>query len=136
MFCKLLNAGLGDSNNMRLCTAGGTSGREIIKAIMHSGRPILFAGFLVRMEDTKRERRLPTCLKFRQLTGGGRGLRGGGQGKERRVDGVFPGGPQCFRYQRRPVDDCSPGRGGMAQDGGTRGGVFHGEIDRYRESQG
>ena len=30
------------------------------------------------------------------------------------------------------VDDCSPGRGGMAQDGGT----FHGEIDLCRESQG
>ena len=36
----------------------------------------------------------------------------------------------------RPVDDCSPGRGGMAQDGGARGGTFHGEKDRCRESQG
>ena len=26
--------------------------------------------------------------------------------------------------------------GGMAQDDGTRGRAFHGEIDRYRESQG
>ena len=40
--------------------------------------------------------------------GGGRGLCGGA-GK--RVDGVFPGRPQSFRHQRRPVDDCSPGRG-------------------------
>ena len=23
----------------------------------------------------------------------------------------------------------------MAQDGGTRGGTFHGEIDRFKESQ-
>ena len=38
--------------------------------------------------------------------GGGCGLRGGA-GK--RVDGVSPGRPQSFRYQRRPVDDCSPG---------------------------
>ena len=38
--------------------------------------------------------------------GGGRGLCGG-PGK--RVDGVFPGRPQSFRHQRRPVDDCSPG---------------------------
>ena len=53
----------------------------------------------------------------------------GGQEKES-VDGVFPGRPQSFRYQRRPVDDCSPGRGGMAQNGGTRGGIFHGEMDR------
>ena len=53
---------------------------------------------------------------------------GGGPGN--RVDGVFPGRPQSFRYQRRPMDDCSPGRGGMAQDGGTRSGTFHGEMDR------
>ena len=29
--------------------------------------------------------------------------------------------------------DCIPGRGGMAQDGGTGGGAFHGEMDRRRE---
>ena len=52
------------------------------------------------------------------------------------MDGVFLGRPQSFRHQRRPVDDCSPGRGGMAQNGGTRGGTFHGEMDRCRESQG
>ena len=43
---------------------------------------------------------------------------------------------QSFRYQRRPVDDCSPGRGGMTQDGGKRGGAFRGDMDRCRESQG
>ena len=42
-------------------------------------------------------------------TGGGRGLRGGG----------------------------NPGRRRMAQDGGTRSGAFHGGMDHYcRESQG
>ena len=50
------------------------------------------------------------------------------------VDGLSPGRPQSFRYQRRSVDDCGPGRGGMAQDGGTRGGTFHG-MDRCRENQ-
>ena len=35
----------------------------------------------------------------------------------------------------RPVGDCSPGRAGMAQDDGTRGGMFHGEMDRFREGQ-
>ena len=30
----------------------------------------------------------------------------------------------------------SPGRGGMAQNGRTRGGTFHGEMDRCRENQG
>ena len=65
--------------------------------------------------------------------GGGRGLCGG-PGK--RVDGVFPGRPQSFRHQRRPVDDCSPGRGGMAQNGRTRGGIFHGKMDCFRKNQG
>ena len=58
----------------------------------------------------------------------------GGAGK--RVDGVFPGQHQSFRHQRRLLDDCSPGRGEMAQNGGTRGGTFHGVMDRRRESQG
>ena len=52
------------------------------------------------------------------------------------MDGVFPGRPQSFRHQRQPVDDCSPGRGVIAQNGGTRGGVFHGKMDRCRENQG
>ena len=52
------------------------------------------------------------------------------------MDGMFRGRPQSFRYQRRPVDDSGPGQGGMAQDGGTRGGTFYGEMDRCRESQG
>ena len=60
-------------------------------------------------------------------TDGGRGLRGR-EGKI--VDGVSPGRPQSFRYPHRPVDDCSPGRGGMVQDGGTKGGTFYGEMDR------
>ena len=50
------------------------------------------------------------------------------------VDGVYPGQPQSFRHQCRQVEDCSPGQGVTAQDGGTRGGTFHGEIDHCRES--
>ena len=65
--------------------------------------------------------------------GGGRGLC---WGPGKRVDGVFPGRPQSFRHQCRPVDDCSPRRLGMAQNGRTRGGTFHGEMDRCRGSQG
>ena len=65
--------------------------------------------------------------------GGGRGLCGGA-GK--RVDSrVFPGRPQNFRYQCRPVDDCSPGRGGMAQNGRTRGGTFRGKMDRWLQKK-
>ena len=68
-----------------------------------------------------------------QRIGGARRLFGG-LGK--RADGVFPGQPHSFRHQRRPRDNCSPGRGEMAQDGGIRGGTFHDEMDRCSESQG
>ena len=60
-------------------------------------------------------------MRDARRNGGGRGLCGG-PGK--RVDGVFPGRPQSFWHQRRPVDACSPGRGGMVQNGGTRGRTF------------
>ena len=65
--------------------------------------------------------------------GGGRGLCGG-QGKS--GDGVSSGRPQSFRHQRRPVDDYSPGREEIAQNGRTRGGTLHGEMERCREYQG
>ena len=65
--------------------------------------------------------------------GGARGLRGG---PVKRVDGAFPGRPQSFRLQRGTVDNYSPARGEIAQDSGTRGGNFHGEMDRCRERQG
>ena len=58
-------------------------------------------------------------------TCGESGLRGGAA---KIVDEVSPGRPQSFRYQRRPV------RGGMVQDGGTRGGPFYGVTDRCREN--
>ena len=61
---------------------------------------------------------------------GGRGLRGEGR---KRVDGMFSEQPQSFRYKCRPVNDCSLGRQGMAQDVGTKSGTFHGEIDRCRK---
>ena len=77
----------------------------------------------------------PETAKVRDVrrTVGRRGLNGVGAGK--RVDGVSPGRLQRFRYQRRSVDDCSPGLGGMAQDGGTRSGTFHGGMDRCSESR-
>ena len=51
---------------------------------------------------------------FGELVGGA-----GCVGKLERVDEVFPGRPQSFRHQCRPIDECSPERGEMAQDGGT-----------------
>ena len=75
------------------------------------------------MEDT----RLPKCMMFGELVGA----------REKGGSCVFPGRLQSFRHQRQPVDDFSSGRGEvLAQDGGTRGGTFHGEMDRCRESQG
>ena len=66
-----------------------------------------------------------------RTSAGGHGLRGG---PKTITDGMFPGRPQSFRHQHRPVYDCSPGRGGTEQGGGTRGGTFHSEMDRCRKS--
>ena len=85
-------------------------GSENIQATLR-WRRILFAGYVSRMEDT----RLPKCVMFQELVGGG------GQKKE------WMG---CF------LDDYSPGRGEMAQNSGTRGGTFHGEMDRRRKCLG
>ena len=90
---------------------------ESIEATLRRRR-ILFAGFVARMEDT----RLPKCVMFRELVGAAGCALVEVPGK--RVDGVFPGRPQSFRHQRRPVDNCSPGRRGMSQNGGTRGGTI------------
>ena len=103
------------------------TGSESIEATLRRRR-ILFAGFVARMEDT----RLPKCVMFREMVGGAGCV--GGQIK--RVDWVFPGRSQSFRHQRRPMNDCSPGRGGMTQNGRTRGGIFYGKMDRCRENQG
>ena len=103
------------------------TGSESIEATLRKKR-ILFAGLVARMEDTI----LPECVMFGEIVGGAGCV--GGQGKE--WMGCFPGRPQSFRHQRQPVEDCSPGRGGMAQNGRTRGGTFHCELNRCRESQG
>ena len=84
-------------------------------------RRILFAGFVARMGDT----RLPKCVIFGELVVG----TGCVEGQEKGWMGCLLD-DLSFRYQRRPVDDCNPGRGGMAQDSGTKDGTFHGEMDR------
>ena len=66
-------------------------------------------------------------------TGRGRGLQGG---SGRRVSGVLRGRSHSFWYQRRSVEERSPGRGGIAQDGGTRGRTFHDLLSCCQESQG
>ena len=103
-------------------------GSESIDAIMRR-RWILFAVFVARREDT----RLSKCVMFGELM---RGAGCAGSQKYIWIGCLSPGRPQSFRYQRRPADDISRGRGEMTQDGGTRGGTFHGEMDSCRESQG
>ena len=99
------------------------TGSDIIETTIRK-RLILLAGFLAPMEDT----RLLKCVMFGEVVGGASCV--GGQKK--RIDGVFPGLPQSVQYQRQTVDDCSPGREGMAQDGGTKDGTFYGEMDCCR----
>ena len=88
----------------------------------------------------KRNSALPNFLFYYffpvQQTTGGIGQRVFVGGKEKEWMGVLPGQLQSFRHQSRPADNCSPGRGEMVQSGGTRGGTFHGEINRCRENQG
>ena len=71
-------------------------------------RRILFAGIVTRMEGI----RLPKGVIFGKLMGRADCVEGYGK----KVDGMSPGRPKSFRYQHRLVDDCNPGRGGMAQD--------------------
>ena len=99
--------------------------RESVEATLRRRRILL--GFVARMEDA----RLPKCVMFGELVRVRAAWRPG-----KSVVGVSPGRPQSVRHHRRPVDDCSPRRGGMAQDGGITSGTFHGEMDRCRESQG
>ena len=102
------------------------TGRKSSEAVLRRRR-ILFAGFVPSMEDTK----LPKCVIFRELIGCVGCVRRTGK----IVDGVSPGRPQHSRHQRPAMEYCSPGRGVMVQDGGTRGRTFHGELDHCGESQ-
>ena len=105
------------------------TGSESIGATLRTRR-IFFAGFVARMKDT----RLSKCVMFGELVGGAGCV--GGQEKE--WMGCFLDDLRAFGINARPVvDDSSPRpEEWMAQDGGTRGGIFHGEMDRSRENQG
>ena len=104
------------------------TGSESIEATLRR-RQILFAGFVARREDT----RPPKCVMFGEMVGGVDCV--GGQGKE--LMGCFLDDLRAFGINADQwTTACSPGRGRMAQNGRTRGGTFHGEMDRYRESQG
>ena len=102
------------------------TGSESIEATLRRRR-MLFARFVACMEDTI----LQKNVIFVESVGGAGCVR-----SRKILDGVFPGRSQSVRHQHRPVNYCSPGRGEMAQNGGTRNGTILGEIDRCRGSQG
>ena len=102
------------------------TGSESIEATLCKRR-ILFAGFVARMEDA----RLLKCVMFGEMVGGAGCV--GGQEKEWMgvswtTSELSASTPTSGRLQPRT-------RGGMAQNGRTRGGTFHREMDRCRENQ-
>ena len=103
------------------------TGSESIEATLRR-RQILSAGFMARMEDT----RLPKCVMFVELVGAA-GCVGG---EEKEWIGCILNDLRYFGINADPVNDCSPGRGGMVQNGRTRGRIFHGKMDRCRKNQG
>ena len=102
------------------------TGSESIEATLRR-RWILFAGFVARMENT----RLPKCVILGKLVGGAGCV--GAQEKE--WMGCFLDDLRAFGINADQWTNCSPGRGGIAQNGRrTRGGTFHGKMDRCRGS--
>ena len=95
------------------------TGSASIEATLRRRR-VLFAGFVARMEDT----RLPKCSMFVELVGGAGCV--GGQEKE------WMG---CFVDDLRAFGINADQWTTAAQDGRTKGGTFHGEMDRCRGSQ-
>ena len=79
-------------------------------------RRILSAGFVTRMKDMK----LPKSVMFVELVGGAScvGVR------KKSGWGVSRMTSELSVSKSRTVDDCSPGRGEMAQDGGLMGGTL------------
>ena len=103
------------------------TGSESIEATLRRRR-ILFAGFVARMEDT----RLPKCVMFGEIVGGAGCV--GGQEKEWMecfLDDLRAFGINADQWRTAAQDE-----GEWRQNGGTRGGTFHGEMSRCRENQG
>ena len=102
------------------------TGSESIEATLRKRR-ILFAGFVARMEDT----RLPKRVMFGELV---RGVgcvgatKKSGWGLSWTTSEPSASTPTSGRLQPRTR--------GSGAGPGTRGGTFHGEMDRCRESQG
>ena len=101
------------------------TGSESIKTTLRRRR-ILFEGFVARMEDT----RLLECVMFVEMVEGA----GCVEGQEKEwvrcfLDDLRAFGINADQWTTAVQDE-------MAQNGRTRGGTFHGEMDRCRENQG
>ena len=57
-------------------------------------------------------------------------------GQEKEWMGCFLDDLRAFGINADQWTTTAQGGGGMAQNGGTRGGTIHDEVDRCRESQG
>ena len=102
------------------------TGSESIQAPLRR-RGILFAGFVERMENMG----LPKCVCSENWWGARAAW--GPRKKSRWGVSWTTSEPSIST----PTSErLQPKTRGMAQDGRTRGGTFHGEMDRCRESQG
>ena len=100
------------------------TGSESIAATL-GRRRILFAGLVARIEDT----RLPKCVMFGELVGGAGCV--GGQEKE--WMGYFLDDLRAFGINADQWTTAARDEG--AQNGRTRGGSFHGKMDRCRKNK-
>ena len=104
------------------------TGSKSIEATVRR-RPILFAGFVARMEDT----RLPKCVMFGKMVGGAGCV--GDQEKEWMgcfLDDLRAFGINAYQWTTAAQDDEGEWRR-KAEQGAE---PFHGEMDCCRESQG
>ena len=103
------------------------TGSESLEATLRIRR-ILFTGFVERMGDTT----LPKCVMFGEMVEGA----GCGGGQEKDWMGCFLDDLRAFGINAVQLNTATQDEGGMAQNSKTRGGTFHGKIDRCRKKQG
>ena len=95
---------------------------------MIRSRRILFERFVARVEDM----RLPKCVTFEELVGGTVCV----GGKEKEWMRCLLDDLRAFGINTDQWTPAAQDEGGMAQDGGPRGGMVHTEMDRCRERRG
>ena len=98
---------------------------ESIEVTLRTKR-VFFAGFVARMEDT----RLLKCLMFGEMMGEAVCMRG----QEKEWMGYFLDDLRAFGINADQWITAAQDEGEIAQDGGTRGGTFHGVMNCCREN--